>query len=460
MGNLTYTTQQVQDLLDKVKNGESIQGTYAQIKALKNAGKLQPGNVYQIEDYNATSKQSDTVVVPKIAFSIILTAVSSDFFSEEAFALAKNMRNELRKIYYCIENDTSRFAWADATNGKGVIYRMIDNNGNDVPYDFENIRFIRTLALPTNDSPIRQLAGQFVGIDGVSLPGLTTINQKNNFPTFGNGVYRNNVIKPYFKDGVQYLNNIICSGNKWSNNSFDDNCHDITILYGSVNEGCNTFGKNCYGIAMTQADSNIFGDDFHENSIDGYIYNNSFGIGCTQNIFGDHVNCNSFGNFFIGGVVGNMVAFNAFGENCLNINIVSSAYNAFGNGCSDISMGGHSYNNTFGNGCQHVLFGVNQGAYGWQPLEYVSNVKISDGVSYIRLTKTDSAQNTADSYTDNVNIHRGVHGGLKSKDNNGNITYTVDEEHPILDILIDVFSQDYEINIAFDKDGNLVQWTA
>ena len=42
---------------------------------------------------------------------------------------------------YCLDNDTSRFAWADEVNGKGVIYRMIDEFNNDVPYDFKNIRY-------------------------------------------------------------------------------------------------------------------------------------------------------------------------------------------------------------------------------------------------------------------------------------------------------------------------------
>lgn len=45
------------------------------------------------------------------------------------------------EIRYCIDNDTSRFAWADTTNGKGVIYWMRDIHGNECPYDFKSILF-------------------------------------------------------------------------------------------------------------------------------------------------------------------------------------------------------------------------------------------------------------------------------------------------------------------------------
>ena len=47
------------------------------------------------------------------------------------------------QLWYCLDNDTERFAWADAENGKGVIYRMIDEWNNDLPYDFKNIMFVR-----------------------------------------------------------------------------------------------------------------------------------------------------------------------------------------------------------------------------------------------------------------------------------------------------------------------------
>ena len=54
------------------------------------------------------------------------------------------------QLWYCLDNDITRFAWADATNGKGVVYRMIDEFGNDCPYDFKKKNLMaRILAFPT-----------------------------------------------------------------------------------------------------------------------------------------------------------------------------------------------------------------------------------------------------------------------------------------------------------------------
>lgn len=44
------------------------------------------------------------------------------------------------ELKYCLDNDNSRFAWADNTNGKGVIYYMKDEHGNEAWYDFKSIK--------------------------------------------------------------------------------------------------------------------------------------------------------------------------------------------------------------------------------------------------------------------------------------------------------------------------------
>ena len=48
------------------------------------------------------------------------------------------------ELKYCLDNDNSRFVWADITEtGRGVIYYMKDEYGNECPYDFKNIMFER-----------------------------------------------------------------------------------------------------------------------------------------------------------------------------------------------------------------------------------------------------------------------------------------------------------------------------
>lgn len=68
--------------------------------------------------------------------TFLSTKLSNDNLTYEYF---QNCNLSAWKVWYCLDNDTSRFTWADATNGKGVIYRLIDEWNNDVPYDFKNI---------------------------------------------------------------------------------------------------------------------------------------------------------------------------------------------------------------------------------------------------------------------------------------------------------------------------------
>lgn len=47
------------------------------------------------------------------------------------------------EIKYCLDNDTTRFLWADEVNGKGVIWYMKDQFSNECGYDFKNIQILR-----------------------------------------------------------------------------------------------------------------------------------------------------------------------------------------------------------------------------------------------------------------------------------------------------------------------------
>lgn len=67
---------------------------------------------------------------------------------------------------YCLDNDTTRFNWADTINGKGVIYRMIDEFDNDLPFDFKNIQFKRYRISDVNikeNGVTNEKAAQYIG---------------------------------------------------------------------------------------------------------------------------------------------------------------------------------------------------------------------------------------------------------------------------------------------------------
>ena len=197
------------------------------------------------------------------------------------------------EIKYCLDNDTSRFAWADPDNGKGVIYYMKDEYGNEAPYDFKNIMYIK---------------------DGEEIP------------TFGDNC-SNNIIKEYKVKNKFNLPNITF-GKDCHDNTFGKDCHDNTF---ENNCNTNTFGKDCH--------DNTFGKDCHDNTFENNCNTNTFESGCTYNTFGHDCDYNAFESICFN---------NTFGSSCVN--------NAFESGCSSNTFGFNCINNTFGDNCKNNTF--------------------------------------------------------------------------------------------------------
>lgn len=122
--------------------------TYEELKTKRDEGSLIPGLWYQITDYRASTTQ-DYTKVGAGQFDILVLATSENTLSEEAKAVRHEgdtyypdyVQFNTWKLWYCLDNDSNRFYWADEENGTGVIYRMIDEWNNDCPYDFKSIIF-------------------------------------------------------------------------------------------------------------------------------------------------------------------------------------------------------------------------------------------------------------------------------------------------------------------------------
>ena len=330
----------------------SLNTTWSELKTMRDNSQLVAGQQYRITDYTCTTTQTATKSAGHV-FDIIVTADSTNVLNEEARAIQHdedtyfaNSNLSVWKIWYCIDNDTNRFAWADSDNGKGVIYRMIDDLNNDVPYDFKNIQFYRQW--DSSKSLWSTIPGGNTGVpcytfssDGDS----STVEFTDMSLSISNNVY-SNVIKEYINIGKQTLNNICFFGHNCYRNSFESYCY-----FNSFGTGCdtNTFGCRCntnsfgYGCAF-----NTFGNKFECNSLGNYFLNNSFGNDCSYNSLDD----TCFGNSF-----GNSCVYNSIGESC--------SYNSFGNGCSYIKFAsdssettkyGYYQNNHFGDGCEYIVF--------------------------------------------------------------------------------------------------------
>lgn len=271
---------------------------YEALVKLRDNSQLTPGMQYRIIDYMTTTAEDSTKSAGN-PFDIIVTAISENCLSEEAKAthserdktgyFSKSNLNAW-KIRYCLDNDTTRFAWAcpsrgmylsnlsmnveyygekeidgkmfslwynpdlegylaiintdsifnhfpsvryvwlvsydsfdlvrdeyeiNVTNyhdkGTGVIYEMIDEFGNECPYDFKNIQYYKAVTMG-NDAP--QFGGNifswvytFCGreyhidddewhdvlVDGSLESPVGHQNDEGYHTTF-----QHNVVKPYF----------------------------------------------------------------------------------------------------------------------------------------------------------------------------------------------------------------------------------------------------------------------
>lgn len=124
----------------KVGEPHYIEVNYATLLEQKHSKKLLKGGWYRLTDYNVKDLTS-------CKFDILILATDINVLSEECRAIAKEDNNEHNcnfdawKIWYCLEDDGTKYGWNLCTDGyHGVIYRMIDEWGNDCPYDFKNVK--------------------------------------------------------------------------------------------------------------------------------------------------------------------------------------------------------------------------------------------------------------------------------------------------------------------------------
>ena len=420
--------QAIADRLDEVASAagsakpanNSIPITYSELVSLRDSSALYPGATYRITDYKCSSSDTNTAIATN-RFDILVKAIDTNKLSEHCGA----MRNasdtyfptvtdfDAWEVWYCLDNDTTRFGWA-STSGKGVIYRLIDEFGNDCPYDFKNIMFKRTTewlskhadwctnvlgASPTNERRYFTFSLVDSNFNGSDL----SINYRNGQKYLK---FCQNKIAPYYSGGVQRLNSNVfvlktlndtgCSnntfgigcinntfGNGCSNNTFGDRCGGNTFgnscTINKFGESCdnNTFGSNCgFNTFGSSCGGNTFENSCGSNTFGNVCSSNTFGNGCRLNTFGNSCQSNTFKdscttNFFRNGcynntfeakssfnTFGNDTSSNKFGENCVSNTFGNSCIsNTFGNNSGSNTFGNNSRTNTFGSNCSYNFFG-------------------------------------------------------------------------------------------------------
>ena len=421
--------------------------TWSELRNLRDAGSLLPGAMYRITDYKCTTTQTDTSTANN-QFDIIMTAVSEYKLSERCRAIRHTGDGyfpaktdfEAWDLWYCIDNDTDRFQWADTANGRGVIYRMIDEFNNDCPYDFKNIKFKRSSSwFSTNsDWAIANLGGRptvdmwyytfsgiltysSIAVIDLSLNSHSSIIQweavYNNKISHASGAaanaqyqLTNNIFIERLSLAPMCYNNVI--GESATGNTFGYNCNNNSLEY-SCN--LNIFGHGCtYNVLEYRAYQNNMGYGCSGNTIKNNASSNTFGSSCSFNTIGCASRYIQFSNSCSSNIIGNQSNYNEFGTNC-DGNVLGAEctnntfgnyfqYNKIGNNCNYCKFGNYCGNNTIGNECNYVITGPSSSSV----RNYYRYNLIEDGVHYVYFYYTGTSSSSA--VVRNITIHRGVAG--------------------------------------------------
>lgn len=272
-------------------------------------------------------------------------------------------------------------------NGKGVIYRMIDAQGNSCPYDFKNIKFLRT---DTEDAETYEYTFSYHSANGPK--DYSEFVPKKCYDNFmADGCWDNvfvvmlqtRISGNKFGDG--------CTGNTFGEETynviFGAECKNNTLA--GYNNGC-VFGNKCERNYLDTTSANcIFGNNCLYNKLGKGCAGNRFGIYCQSNTFGD--NC----------------IYNSFGERCSN-NVLGDECrdNHFGNNCKMINMGSYSLANTFGNECEAILFTISSS--NTQARDYNRYNVVDNGCKTVVIYALETP--SADSQIQKVHIYSGIPG--------------------------------------------------
>lgn len=256
------------------------------------------------------------------------------------------------ELKYCLDNDKELFDWA-TTEGKGVIYYMKDEFGNEAPYDFKNALLKRyRITSANNYAPI---SSAFVGYnEGMQNNYYTTIDssQYKLYYTFempGNtgspqdgslfGDCSYNTIEPYISEGKRVVNDIVFSG---SNNKADFGCTSLTL----IDSHNNRFDTGCTLLLLKYSRYNTFGSLARR--ITALQFGNSLVGSNAQNIVSGSIDC-EIGRGCNSLALGNGNNGIKLGVGCNNITLGTWCYGLeFDTGCSNI---------TTSNYCSYIVFG-------------------------------------------------------------------------------------------------------
>ena len=404
--------------------------TYAQLVQLREQSKLMPGTWYRMIDFVTKVANDPEARSAGHPFDLLLLATSENTLSEEARPMltSRNAGRYFRdsnlkawKVWYCLDNDSMRFMWA-SPSGTGVIYRMVDEWGNDCPYDFKNVQFKRYAVTDDNaggDFDLR-LDGLYMGYnadmynlyiedysDFIYCYTFNSYNENNgtsvdaslspqSFSSDSQSVanYKQrgclqNVIAPYYApveidDRINFsslaLNNICYI---YRNADSDSGAQEGYGIFG------NRFDTGCYNMSFqSNARNNTFGQECH-NMVAGYrFYNMSFSQGCCDMSFSQDCRRMSFSQGCWGMSFSQGCCDMSFSQGCWGMSFSQYCHDmsfsqdcgrmSFSQECRLMSFSQDCYSMSFSQGCRNI--NVDAGVHDLQLPAGASNIHIFSGV--------------------------------------------------------------------------------
>lgn len=471
------------------KIANAIDVSYSALKNMRDNGELVAGQYYRITDFVTTSAQAETQSAGH-AFDVVVVALDSHTLSETANAVQHNgdsyfsgCKLSAWQLKYCLDNDTTRFAWADAQNGKGVIYYMMDEYNNECPYDLKNIQFKlyagtgsgwTSYISSTNASETTIVPYRLTRAFNSATIGKYTWNINTNDYTYAYTYSGYNDDKTTTDKTLHGDVHDCRIGNNWATVQKDDTeTYEVLSLNFIVaipfllskkddtfNVYGNDFGINCHDVVIS--------DNCYSNKLGDSCYNihtayNCYNWSCGNNSYSWTCGCNCY--YWACGIncdrwtCGNNCVYWTCGSNCIgwacegycsswscgNNCVYWACKNACsswscGNSCSYWGCGNYCSSWTCENYCVYWKIGTSN-TLGNE----TSNFHLGNRVSYLNITSTSTP--TSELPLTNFIIKSGIHG--------------VDPNNR-LDIIIDnakfPLNADYELTIARNSKGEIVQY--
>lgn len=389
-----------------------VKTTYAELKALRDNGKLIAGQSYRITDYTTTTTQEDTSAAGH-DFDVIVTALDAHTLSEDARAIQRagdtyfNGSNLAAwRLRYALDMDAARFGWATTPASISFVY------------DGATITLYRAPKLDDEE------AGAFAWGD----PDGDHIFTLSPTPSQGDALYD--------ATGEAYEFTV----NSYTPPQADTNGKGViyhmedehgnaapydfkNIMFGEEGARALTFAGMDNG-AMFDATVENKGDFCEGNRIEPRYIDGvqSLGAVCIISVIGDcfpskfntvGVNCNSI-NITNG-------KHNVIGAECSEITLQNGCnYNTIGNNCADVTAGNENEHLVIEDDCSEISLGANNTriSFGagvsdatFDTSHKFANISVMAGVEHIELTCSIAAGGTCQ----NVLVNSGVRGTSTDK---------------------------------------------